>query len=325
MSTKQLADRIDDRPRVRTSQPAPPSRPSARPDAPVLLVPPAHSWQAERQPGHPVLGALSPSRAGDFTDCPLLYRYRGIDRLSEQPTAAMMRGTLVHAVLERLFDLPAAERVLEAACALLPQEWDALLADEPELAEALPGGADDPAAVARWIKGAEPLLRTYFRMEDPARLEPAHRELHVEHQLDDGPLLRGVVDRVDIATNAGVRIVDYKTGRAPGPGFEQRAIFQLRFYALVVWKMTGALPRALQLNYLGSGDFLRLGGDADDLRRFENKVRALWDSMLAVADTGDWQPRPGPACKWCSFTALCPAQGGELLPLPPAAEPSAVR
>src|SRR5688572_19846862 len=62
---------------------------------------------APEQPAGP---SLSPSRAADFKTCPLLFRFRTIDRLPERPTADQVRGTLVHAVLERLFDLPAAER-----------------------------------------------------------------------------------------------------------------------------------------------------------------------------------------------------------------------
>jgi putative RecB family exonuclease len=51
--------------------------------------------------------------------CPLLYRFRVIDRLPEAPSPAAVRGTVVHAVLERLFDLPAAERTPAAADQLL--------------------------------------------------------------------------------------------------------------------------------------------------------------------------------------------------------------
>src|SRR5262244_143201 len=52
--------------------------------------------------------SLSPSRAADFMVCPLLYRFRVIDRIPELPSPVAARGTVVHAVLERLFDLPAA-------------------------------------------------------------------------------------------------------------------------------------------------------------------------------------------------------------------------
>ena len=46
--------------------------------------------------------ALSPSRAGDYQQCPLLYRLRAIDRLPEPKTVAQVKGTLVHAVLEEM-------------------------------------------------------------------------------------------------------------------------------------------------------------------------------------------------------------------------------
>ena len=71
--------------------------------------------------------SLSPSRASDFMQCPLLYRFRVIDRLPEKPSEAATRGTLVHAVLERLFDAPAAERTAPRAKSLIPGQWDRLL------------------------------------------------------------------------------------------------------------------------------------------------------------------------------------------------------
>src|ERR1700761_1361841 len=95
----------------------------------------APSGEADRPKGP----ALSPSRAGDFMTCPLLYRFRVIDKLPEPPSPAAARGTLVHAVLERLFDRPRAERTPEVAHALLQPEWDRLMAAEPELATLFAG------------------------------------------------------------------------------------------------------------------------------------------------------------------------------------------
>src|ERR687889_40485 len=79
--------------------------------------------------------SLSPSRAADFKTCPLLFRFRTIDRLPETPSADQVRGTLVHAVLERLFDLPAAQRTPAAAAGLVAPEWARLVEQEPGLAE----------------------------------------------------------------------------------------------------------------------------------------------------------------------------------------------
>ena len=42
------------------------------------------------------------------------------------------------------------------------------------------------------------LLERYFALEDPVRLEPAERELHVTTTLDSGLTLRGYVDRLDV-------------------------------------------------------------------------------------------------------------------------------
>src|SRR3954468_13739629 len=111
---------------------------------------PAPASEAPERPAGP---SLSPSRAADFKTCPLLFRFRTIDRLPEQPSADQVRGTLVHAVLERLFDLPAAERTPDAAAALVAPSWAALLQQEPGLAELFAAATTDrpgrdPAAVA---------------------------------------------------------------------------------------------------------------------------------------------------------------------------------
>src|SRR3990170_1981722 len=74
-----------------------------------------------------VLGSLSPSRAGDFMTCPLLYRFRTIDRLPEPFSPDAVRGTLIHKVLEDLFDLPAGDRTPDQAAAMLVPTWQQLL------------------------------------------------------------------------------------------------------------------------------------------------------------------------------------------------------
>ena len=90
------------------------------------------------------MGSLSPSRAADFKNCPLLYRFRTIDRLPEKPSAAATRGTVVHAVLEQLYDLPAAGRTVAAAQDLVAPVWAQLLSEVPELAGLFTGGAQRP-------------------------------------------------------------------------------------------------------------------------------------------------------------------------------------
>jgi putative RecB family exonuclease len=267
--------------------------------------------------------SLSPSRASDFMTCPLLYRFRVIDRLPERPSPAATRGTMVHAVLERLFDLPAVERVPARAHAMIAPEWERLLEAEPELAALF----DDDEGRDEWLTSAAGLLDAYFALEDPTVLEPAERELFVECDLDSGLRLRGYVDRLDEAPGGALRVVDYKTGRAPREGFEAKAMFQMRFYALVLWRLRGEVPRLLQLLYLGSGEVLRYEPDEADLRATERKVLALWDAIARATEQGDWRPSPSKLCDWCDHQALCPAFGGtppELPVLPVPAVPLAL-
>ncbi|HYK34010.1 MAG TPA: PD-(D/E)XK nuclease family protein [Streptosporangiaceae bacterium] len=264
-----------------------------------------------------VVWSLSPSRAADFMTCPLLYRFRVIDRLPEAPSAVAARGTLVHAVLERLFDAPAKDRSPAAAEQLLEPEWDKLVAAEPEL-ECL---FADEAERALWLAQAREMLDRYFTLEDPTRLEPAHRELKVQVVLSSGLRLRGYIDRLDVSATGDVRIVDYKTGTAPREEFEARALFQMKFYALVLWRTSGTVPRLLQLIYLGNGEIMRYAPDEADLLATERKIEALWKAIERARLAADWRPRRSRLCDWCAHQQFCPEFGGTPPPLPVADAP----
>lgn len=262
--------------------------------------------------GVDVVGSLSPSRASDFMTCPLLYRFRVVDQLPQEPSADAVRGTLVHAVLEDLFDAPAAQRTLEHARSLVGPAWERLREADPEVAALFADGT----ALADWLESAGALLGSYFALEDPRRLEPAEREKYVETVVEGGLLLRGYVDRVDVAPTGEVRVVDYKTGRAPREVFEAKAMFQMKFYALVMWRTTGTVPTLLQLMYLGNEEILRYSPDEHDLVATERKLRALWAAIERAATTGEWRPRKSALCGWCDHKELCPEWGGTPPPLP---------
>jgi putative RecB family exonuclease len=267
----------------------------------------------------PVVGSLSPSRAGDFKTCPLLYRFRSIDRIPERPTLDKVRGTVVHAVLDRLFDLPASERTHEAAAALVEPEWRGLVEAEPEMA-ALFAGDDDGTGLAGWMESARSMIAGYFALEDPRRLQPAARELLVEVVLDGGVRLKGYVDRLDVAPTGEIRVVDYKTGGIPREAYETRALFQLKFYALVLWRTGGTVPRQLRLMYLGDRDTLTYVPDADELARFERTLLAIWRAIEKAMLTGDFRASPSRLCDWCDHRPICPAHGGTPPPYPPSIE-----
>ena len=246
----------------------------------------------------PLVGTLSPSRAADFKACPLVYRFRSVDKLPQRPTPDKARGTLVHAVLDRLFDLPAADRTYDRAAELVEPEWLRLAEAEPEIAALFADGG-----LAEWLDSAHRMIAGYFALEDPSRLEPAAREQLVEAVLD-------------VASTGEVRVVDYKTGAIPREAYEAKALFQLKFYALVLWRTQGTVPHQLKLMYLSDRDTLAYRPDAAELERFERTLVAVWRAIERAVTTRDFRANPSRLCGWCDYQALCPSHGGTLPPYP---------
>ena len=243
---------------------------------------------------------LSPSRVNDFSNCPQLYKFRAIDQIPEPISLDAERGTLVHSVLEQLFEAPAPLRTLVTALEILPTTWKSQIVKKPELQTQV-------SDVKEWLDRASSLLTTYFSLEAPTAFEPTARELHLEMDLSEEIYLHGYIDRLDIAGTGEVRIVDYKTGKSPKPGWEEKALFQLRIYALIYWRNHGVLPRLLQLMYLGNGQLLRSTPTQSQLENTEKKLFAIAHEIITAIETEVWLPRPSRLCDWCSFKAICPA------------------
>lgn len=256
---------------------------------------------------------LSPSRANDFAQCPYMYRLRVIDRVPEPPQRATSLGTLVHLVLERLFDLPAARRDVDAARSLLQPAWDDLVAKRPELADLL----DDSAERAQFFDDARARLGTYFVVENPTRLEPHGREVRLESSLEGGPAIRGVIDRVDKAPDGALRIIDYKSGKTPSSRYGEQADFQMKFYAMLVERTEGTRPALMRLLYLRDGGVKELVPTETDVAAVEARVRSTWTAITMYAAAGAFPTSPSKLCAWCGFQKLCPEFGGTPPPLDP--------
>lgn len=258
--------------------------------------------------------ALSPSRATDFKQCPLLYRFRAIDRLPEATSAAQLRGSVVHAALEQLYGLPAGLRSPDTARSLVQRAWDQMVAAEPELA-----GELDPGQPTQLLEDARALVSGYYRLEDPTRFDPQCCEQRVEVELADGTLLRGYIDRIDVAATGELRVVDYKTGKAPPAAralAEFKAMFQMKFYAVALFRSRGVPPTRLRLIYLADGQLLDYSPDRDELLRFEKTLMAIWRAIQSAGETGDFRPNLSRLCDWCPHQQRCPAFGGTPPPYP---------
>jgi len=243
---------------------------------------------------------LSPSSVNDYNNCPQLYKYRTIDKLPQPPSLDAERGTLVHTVLHDLFEKLPRERTPATAIELLPQSWRTQVQAKPELEQMVTNEKE-------WLERAGALLTTYFTLERPESFEATHREMHLESDFEENVYLHGYVDRLDVAPTGEVRIIDYKTGKSPKAGWEDKALFQLRVYALLYFKASGVLPRLLQLIYLGDGKLVKSNPTMADLDKAERFLHRTALDIFTSIEKNYWPTRPTKLCDWCFFKTICPA------------------
>ncbi|KAG5177138.1 RecB family exonuclease [Tribonema minus] len=255
---------------------------------------------------------ISPSSCGDFQRCPQLFKYR-----HDQPTPDMVRGTALHAVLNDLYELPRANRTVEAVQdafrAMWAREraaqWNAHLFAEP-------------SAEREWGLKALQLLENYFYLEEPAAQDPLWREkrLHVEFGDAGGAPsvamnVTGILDRLDRGADGQLAVVDYKTGKAPtlkySPAVNERIIRekfqQLKIYALLAQRVHGEMPRRLVLLYLDGPARLTMEVEPSILDETERELWQTWHDIQRALATQHFPPRTSRLCDWCSFKPICPA------------------
>lgn len=255
----------------------------------------------------PLPTTLSPSKISTFTDCALAFRFSAIDRLPEPPSPAAVRGSLVHAALERLFILDAPERTPEAAQICLDAAWTDFQVDVEFVGLEL-----DEASAAQMLEDSRKLVSNEFLLEDPTQIHPIGIEIMLEMELD-GVRMRGIIDRLELDADGELVVTDYKSGRAPSERYEQGRLGGVQFYALLCERLFGKRPARVQLVYLG-GDrpevIIHTPTDRATIG-LERKLRAVWQAVERACEREDFRPKPSKLCDWCAFQAYCPAFGGD--------------
>jgi putative RecB family exonuclease len=161
-----------------------------------------------------------------------------------------------------------------------------------------------------FLLSAHTLLERYFSLEDPTGFEPSELEAHVEINLSDELMIHGYIDRLDIAPTGEIRIVDYKTGKSPSVGFEEKSFFQMKFYGLILWKTLGRVPKRLQMIFLGDGKILTQDPSEDDLVKTQLKIEKIAADIEYSKRSGEWPTRKSRLCDWCAHQKICPEFGG---------------
>jgi putative RecB family exonuclease len=254
--------------------------------------------------GLPLPSSLSPSKVSSFKDCALAFRFSAIDKLPDPPSIWTAKGTLVHRALELLFAEAASERTLDVALAGVARGWEELTADASYAQLDL-----GDATVEEFLADAHDLVRNYFELEDPARVEVIGTEVSLEVQL--GTLtLRGIIDRLELDADGRFVVTDYKTGRSPGVNYELARMAGVQFYAFLCERVLGQRPARVQLLHLREPVAISTVPSDQSIRGLEQRTRAVWTAVERACERDDFRPRPSRLCDYCAFRPYCPAWGG---------------
>ena len=251
----------------------------------------------------------TPTRLSAWLDCPRRYRMSYLDRPSPPkgpPWAHNSLGASIHNALAGWWRLPRSAALAAAAGTLVARGW----IDE---------GFADQTQSARYRDQAARMVERYV-----AGLDPADEPLGVERTVatrTDRIAVSGRIDRLDWraaeGADAGLVVVDYKTGRHLLTTDDARGSMALALYALAAGRALRRPCHRVELHHLPSGRVLAWSHSDESLARHVGRAEDIASECAAAdeqmrdglpADRYDevFPPRPSSACGWCDYLRHCP-------------------
>ena len=123
--------------------------------------------------------------------------------------------------------------------------------------------------------------------------------------------LRGIIDRLDRTPDGELVVIDYKTGRAPSPTYEQARLVGVHIYALLCQEVLGRRPAQVRLLHLQEPTVITAEPTEQAVRGQRTKTLAVWSAIERACRDEDFRPRRPRCAGYCRFQDFCPAFGGD--------------
>lgn len=237
---------------------------------------------------------LSPSSLDRFLLCPKQFLLADIERAprERETSPVLTQANAVHHALERFFGLPPEERQsgnLERALrAVWPQHRrsDTFVSAEEE----------------REYGQAALAMLALFSQRFDLLTQPLAREQWITLRVG-GVEVVGKLDRIDPGRSGGIEVVDYKTGRRQLDSTDLASEPAVQVYVLGAERACQRPVERVRFIYVALGTEVVWEPEREDV---ENLGQRLVRTIKAIREEESFSASPGPHCRWCPFSAVCP-------------------
>tara|TARA_R110000824_G_scaffold80613_5_gene202803 strand:+ start:753 stop:1694 length:942 start_codon:yes stop_codon:yes gene_type:complete len=266
----------------------------------------------------PSINRLSPSKINTFLHCPRQFYYKYIEKLPDQLTLHLFRGSIVHEILEELFEkefkYPSRWRNAE------PQEWAILEFRKKwtERKKKMPWLWKNPDIDGDRMEGETIDLLVNFchrvekklhelmdwgvaRSKDMAfkQLKPTFSEMRVHNKEYK---IMGIIDVIQKDFEGNISIVDYKTSKRYGNWLPESYYRQLIIYALLYQEETGIRPKFAGIDWLRYDDCYFVAINDGVIEEARDLIKGIHDELKKRGDDIEqYELVPQILCKWCAF------------------------
>ena len=255
---------------------------------------------------------LSVSSLYSYLRCPTAFFYEKLLGVPDLEREQTLYGSSLHDALEVYF-----LRMKRDPNRQFPSKAELLYNFEQALGQRR--GLLTPTAFGKRLAQGRRELSTYYDVYRSSWVNDVEVELKIRNAEVDGIPLTGVIDRVDVLSDAWVRVVDYKTSgsgktavkkktkaptaKDPDGGSYWR---QLNFYKLLYDNRPGNIRRVkdgkisfLLVNTEGKQPEVSVSMTAKDQTALRAILRTTWDNIQDRNFTGCGEED----CEWCRFVA----------------------
>ena len=157
---------------------------------------------------------------------------------------------------------------------------------------------------------AEHLVDNYFLLEDPNDGHPGGHRAHPRGAgrtaSGSGASSTGSTARPD----GELVVIDYKTGRAPSPAFEQSKLTGVHIYALLCQEVLGRRPVEVRLLHLKEPPSSPPSPPSRRCGASGRKTLAVWSAIERACRDEDFRPEDRPAVPLLPLPGLLPGLRG---------------